>query len=720
MNKPKSLIDRIEGCLTGAVIGAELGWTWHVHTDQYLGISSWEDLPKLKLEPVSREEEEKYFRQCPFATWLPLPRLTPLIDIGVKAYVDKQGRATPEDFASALRKNTAIANSNHLPWMLFYTTQELLNEGCNPRISGMGTVPSGLVADAMPAVGIFHYCDPEYAYLDGVELASVCQPRLGADWAGLAAAAIAATFESDNDPDAIINTVLKIAKGNNSEVFNELQYCVGSTREWFSDDENRPDQINRWIRGFPCSQREISPLAPNPIRFVLPLMKKALLEDPRLFMSLLLCPLPVREPSWQLWNFFPLGAPILGGAILGAMHGRKIFPKEWLSWAEPIAKAWFPIIPVLKNRRKKEMAVISVHETLLDTERNGVSLLEDKIYGCLLASSIGNAMGAPVEARSYDEIDALYPDGVQTILQPENLETEDDNQQMMLLLGTYLAREGLPVMARHLAHTWCEHWQRAIFWPFNDRHSYNLIRSGWDPRITGHWNPMGTSVMCIEPVGLYHLADPENAIIDASAIAYMHVRGLEIAATSIMAVAVAEAMRPDATVDDVCAAALDAALRDWPLSHSDQLKTLDGRCFTNCHEYLSVCIEVAKKYDDVFAVRKELYEKCLMSNWWQSAHLEIVGLPLAILKVANGDVRQAAIGGTNIGRDADTNAGRAAMLAGTLGGAGNVPEEWIRLFKPSVLERIRNHARDLARYISNQKLDRLRKRQMMVEKQRTN
>jgi hypothetical protein len=62
----------------------------------------------------------------------------------------------------------------------------------------------------------------------------------------------------------------------------------------------------------------------------------------------------------------------------------------------------------------------------------------------------------------------------------------------------------------------------------------------------------------------------------------------------------------------------------------------------------------------VLAARKERYAKCLMYNWWQSVHLEIVGLPLAMLKIANGDVRQAAVGGTNIGRDADTNAGRAA------------------------------------------------------------
>ena len=130
---------------------------------------------------------------------------------------------------------------------------------------------------------------------------------------------------------------------------------------------------------------------------------------------------------------------------------------------------------------------------------------------------------------------------------------------------------------------------------------------------------MGTSVMCIEPVGIYHLADPEYAIIDASAIAYMHVRGVEIAATSILAAAVAEAMRPAATVDSVWDTALHAAARDWKLSRPDQLRTLNGHVYATCAEYLAECYAVALKYDDVFAARRELYEKCLVYNWWQAA-----------------------------------------------------------------------------------------------------
>jgi ADP-ribosylglycohydrolase len=97
-------------------------------------------------------------------------------------------------------------------------------------------------------------------------------------------------------------------------------------------------------------------------------------------------------------------------------------------------------------------------------------------------------------------------------------------------------------------------------------------------------------------------------------------------------------------------------------------------------------------------VRPELYEKCLLYHHIDP--LELLGFALAIFKVADGDVRQAAIGGTNIGRDSDTIAGRAAMLAGTLRGASSVPADWIALFKPEVLVKIERTAARMTELVS--------------------
>jgi ADP-ribosylglycohydrolase len=209
----------------------------------------------------------------------------------------------------------------------------------------------------------------------------------------------------------------------------------------------------------------------------------------------------------------------------------------------------------------------------------------------------------------------------------------------------------------------------------------------------------------MEPVGIYNLADPDWAFQDAMAVSYMYQRGLDLWAAASMAATVAEALRPEATVDSVCQAALDTAPRT-------QMQTFDRRTFRTFREYLEACLQVAAKYDDVLAARKELYDKCLLYHHIDP--LELWGFSLAMFKIANGDVRQAAIGGTNIGRDSDTIAGRAAMLAGTLRGGHTVPKEWVRMFRPDSLRRIRTNAGRFADLLTHGKLATLKARQRAV------
>jgi hypothetical protein len=158
----------------------------------------------------------------------------------------------------------------------------------------------------------------------------------------------------------------------------------------------------------------------------------------------------------------------------------------------------------------------------------------------------------------------------------------------------------------------------------------------------------------------------------------------------------------------VCRAALAAAPRS-------PLKTFDRRPFKSCRDYIETCLEIADRYDSVLAARPELYKRCLLYH--QIDPLELWGFALAMFKIARGDVRQAAIGGTNIGRDSDTIAGRAAMLAGILSGASNVPTEWIALFKPESLERIDRNADRLAALVADLKLPALRRRQALASSQ---
>ncbi|MHB9027070.1 MAG: ADP-ribosylglycohydrolase family protein, partial [Armatimonadota bacterium] len=512
----------------------------------------------------------------------------------------------------------------------------------------------------------------------------------------LCAAAIAAALAPGATGAGVADAVLKIAHRNNPDLFylinpfvRQAQGFAAAPEEdfvsWWLTEARRPyNKEGRWVEYTP-------PL------FVLPLLDRYAAEPRKLL------PLALSAPQGSAGV-----TVIIALAIAGALHGAEVFPAEWRRWGAETAARWQPLQEVVESRLRKEQEIMSTTERLAAPDAEGHSRLFSKIYGCILAGAIGNAMGSPVEGQHYLKIDRKHPGGITTVLEPSRLESEDDNQMAMLLVETYLERDGLPVLARHFGHTWYERLNRDHFFPFCMGHAYDLIRQGWDPRITGHWIQVtGSTVMCMEPVGAYHLADPEWAQIDATAISYMYQRGLDVTAAAILAAATAEALSPDATVDGICNAALQAAPRE-------PFRTFDQRAFASPHAYLTACLEIADRYDDVLAVRKELYEKCLLYHMIDP--LELLGFSLAMFKIARGDVRQAAIGGTNIGRDSDTISGRAAMLSGTLHGVEAVPADWVALFKPAALDRIATNARRWADLIAGPKLARLRTRQAMLTK----
>jgi len=493
-----------------------------------------------------------------------------------------------------------------------------------------------------------------------------------------------------------VEKVLALAHENAKEVFYELNLAVRQSGRFKPDDGEADLSWWRDNWGLYDGRRWPNMLGNNPLFYVLPVVK-AFDGDAQKMFATLLWP----EASWLGGS--TMVNPVVAGAILGARFGSAAFPAEWRAWAEPIAKPWYAIEEVVGKRVKKEAQILRTCDRLAEKTADSETLFEERVYGCLLASSIGNAMGSSTEGMQYWEIDERYPGGVHTVLNPGRLEAEDDNQMAMLLAETYLRRAGRPVMARHFGQTWYDRLNRDHFYALCMGAAYDMIRAGWDPRITGHWAIVtGSTVMCMEPVGIYHVADPEFAEIDATAISYMYQRGTDVVAAAILAATVAEALTPDATVDSVCEAALRAA-------PSEEWRTFDKRAFASPRAYIESCLAVGEKYDDVFAVRKELYEKCLLYHCIDP--IELLGFSLAMFLVAQGDVRQAAVGGTNIGRDADTIAGRGAMLAGALNGPSGVPREWMALFQQESLDRIRANARRFTELVFGKKLGTLRQRQ---------
>jgi ADP-ribosylglycohydrolase len=676
---------RMEGCINGSIIGAELGFSRFIKPEKFY-VKNPQEIFSVKLERITDYKEEKYR--------IVSRSLLPFIRAGIEVYLKKRKRVMPEDFAEIIKDDEEISEGVFL-WDNIHTIQEILKEGMHPRLSGIGATPTGIICASMIGVGIYHAGDPEYAYIDGFELASVLQPKIGADWAGLCASMIASAFIPEIKSSEIVGNVMKIAFSNNKEIFYQLSYFLNECK-WNFTSEN--DFLNWWFyNGGRTEWHKLGRwIAPNPLYHILPLLEIFGNDFYKIF-TLLLVP----------GNSSSIVSPVVCGSILGALYGKEIFPQNLLEWSEPIADKWIKIKDIVVNRISEERKIIKIIENLNHRNKTEELVLFDKVYGGLLAGAIGNAMGSPVECKFYWEIDEKYPEGIKTVLNPDRLEGEDDNQMAMLLVETYIERDGNPVTPKHFAETWKKKLNEYHFYPHCMGSTYRMIMEGWDPRIVGHWKPVtGSTVMCMEPVGIYHMSDPEFAYIDATLISYMYQRGLDVICAGLLSVAVSEAFKPDVDANSICKKVLEFAPRE-------KLKTFDKRPFRSIYEYLETCLEIADKYDDVFEVRKPLYEKCLFYH--PIDPLEVLGLSLAIFKVSKGDVRKSAIGGTNIGRDSDTIAGRSAMLSGILKGAKNVPSEWVSLFKQESIERIKNNAMKIVNLILNKKLKRMKERQNILK-----
>jgi hypothetical protein len=117
---------------------------------------------------------------------------------------------------------------------------------------------------------------------------------------------------------------------------------------------------------------------------------------------------------------------------------------------------------------------------------------------------------------------------------------------------------------------------------------------------------------------------------------------------------------------------------------------------------LNRLMEIALNCDTPFELYEPFYNEFLVTfpPWEAVWTMEMVPAAIAICLIAGKDTKEAIIGATNIGRDADTIAGIAGELTGALYGIDALPSEWVekvlRLNPKPDLERM---AVDLANLI---------------------
>ena len=316
--------------------------------------------------------------------------------------------------------------------------------------------------------------------------------------------------------------------------------------------------------------------------------------------------------------------------------------------------------------------------------------LKEKIYGCIAGSNIGSAMGAEVECWSIEEIMEKF-DGELNSFHPYrhylNFDrpgsgrerypgtTEDGIERQRLLCET-IARVGGRIDIKDVAQTWLE-----MVNPDNfcvqmepcDEPLYRLIKAGFYPEEIGRYVLYNGLVSCARshhPIGLINACNPDQAVKDTFEVGRMFQNtygyGLDWAAA--VNGAIAEALKPDATIDSVLQVAIDILpegnLTEYPKSELKRALAVADECDNDWRK-------MRYRFNDFYIGRPSYYD-------FSMAH-EIVSKGFAIFKAVGANTKEGIIAASNFGRDTDCAAAVAGGLCGALTGMKYIPDEWVEI-----------------------------------------
>jgi ADP-ribosylglycohydrolase len=290
------------------------------------------------------------------------------------------------------------------------------------------------------------------------------------------------------------------------------------------------------------------------------------------------------------------------------------------------------------------------------------TMLFDKTYACLLGGIIGDAMGAPGEGKTYQEIEAAHG----WVTDFEGAGT-DDTVIKHILCEAILANDGY-VTADEFSAAFSKNRYKFRFFYTPVRNQFCLVE---EKLVLPVYAGMGgqqssSSAMAIAPMGLINACNPRQAALETYDVAGL-IHGLMATAcrdgACVMAAAVAEAMKPDATVDSI----LDAATRYLhPTSSAEEI------------DCIHAALALARREGEYKAFRAAFYATLLRTAAPVIADSrETIPCALALFYLAKGHPRDAIIYAANFGRDADTIACMVGGLAGAFQGTKALGSDWI-------------------------------------------
>lgn len=301
-----------------------------------------------------------------------------------------------------------------------------------------------------------------------------------------------------------------------------------------------------------------------------------------------------------------------------------------------------------------------------------IQMSGEKVRGCIAGLAVGDAMGRPTELLlHYRRIEKKY--GRVEGLVGKRPGAVTDDTRLTLALADAIIERGRIISADELVDSWKRNpefaWRKFLksyrrdegFWIGEHVAAWGG-RIGIPGHLTGYLNLSSLvagneAAMIMAPVAIVFRGKPGRAAEAALELSRVCIRGQGAEMAASWAAAIAEALSPSSSVESV----LDTACR----FATDRVRP-----------FIENALATAKDFDDVFEARPALYRNCLKRVMIDSR--ETVPVALAMFEIASGDPMTAIRGGANFGRDSDTIAGMAGLLAGALSGLGAVDQDILR------------------------------------------
>jgi ADP-ribosylglycohydrolase len=310
-----------------------------------------------------------------------------------------------------------------------------------------------------------------------------------------------------------------------------------------------------------------------------------------------------------------------------------------------------------------------------------------KIYGCIAGSRIGSSMSMPTEHLPIESIDQRFGflETLQSTIQKEKEfrwphgpktkkkyyefpagSTEDGIERQKLISDAIIKKQNR-ITIHDLAQSWMDNITEqkfgfALHW--SDKQYYEMVKAGMHPSYIGLfslWPQIVTFARSCHPIGLINAGDPDQAAEDVYNIGsiYHQVHGTGLQTAAAYAAAIAEAMKPNATINSVT---------QTTLNYLDPFVKAEFEEVLEIAENSTDMKEMRRKINDMFIYRY---------GEMKSSGEEIVARGLAIFYKTSGNIKESITHGVNFARDTDCTTAISAGLAGAFSGVEDIPKEWI-------------------------------------------